>query len=185
MASARVIGRPQLDFFQIRDSLVNKYGTKGSNDENIFSECLGNYRLHFKRANEEEARKAVMKIRPCVGIFVLDATKWGNFSAFFHKNPKGILTKEIIDEQHYFPKSTAGGHSVVLTHISKDYLMFLNSWGKDFGDNGYFRVKNAKVLGALFYDIFWYISDLNSEEINYFNKYMENLKKDINDYVFN
>ena len=138
MASARVIGRPQLDFFQIRDSLVNKYGTKGANDEKVFSECLGNYRLHFKRANEEEARKAVMKIRPWVGIFVLDATKRGNFSAFLHKNPKGILTKEIIDEQHYYQKSTPGGHVVVLTHTSKDYLMFLNSWGKDFGDKRLF-----------------------------------------------
>ena len=121
-----------------------------------------------------------MKTRPCIATFFLDATQWGNFSSFYEANPKGILTKEIVEAKKEYPNSTPGGHAVVLTHISKNYLKFLNSWGTKFADNGYFKVKNANVLGNInFYDIFWDTSDLNKVEIETFNQYMIILKKGI------
>ena len=128
-----------------------------------------------------------MLTRPIITGFVLTGKQWGNFSKFFRKNPKGILTKEILNENNYYPNAEDGGHGVVLTHISKDYLKFLNSWGTGFGDNGYFKIKNIEVFAPnyWFYDVFWYISDLNNEEITYFNNYMKNLREDINNYVFN
>ena len=36
----------------------------------------------------------------------------GNFSSFYKNNPKGILTKEILNEQKEYPNSTPGGHAV-------------------------------------------------------------------------
>ena len=68
--------------------------------------------------------------------------------------------------------------------ISGIYLTFLNSWGNTWADKGYFKVKSADVLGATFYDVFWYISDLTNEEINSFNEHMEKLKNEINDNLF-
>lgn len=180
LASSRVLGRPELSFFKIRDILINKYGKKGANTSQVLTEILGDYRLHFKKVNEEEARKAVMKTRPCIATFNLNATQWGNFSSFYAANPKGILTKEIVEAKKEYSNSTPGGHAVVLTHISKNYLKFLNSWGTGFADNGYFKVKNANVLGNInFYDIFWDTPDLNKEEIETFNQYMITLKKGI------
>ena len=35
---------------------------------------------------------------------------------------------------------------MVLTSIEKNGLKFLNSWGKSFGDKGYFRIENEDVL---------------------------------------
>ena len=178
LASSRVLGRPELSFFQIRNILINKYGEEGANTSQVLTEILRDYRLHFKKVNEEEARKAVMKTRPCIATFYLNATQWGNFSSFYEINPKGILTREIVEAKKEHPNSTPGGHAVVLTHISKNYLKFLNSWGTGFADNGYFKVKNSKVLGNInFYDIFWYTSDLNKEDIETFNQYMIALKK--------
>ena len=184
LASARVLGRPKLDFFELRNKLINKYGKDGAATEMVLKEVLGEYRLHYKSVNEEEARKAIMKTRPCIARFGLDAKQWGNFTMFFEHNPKGILTKEILNQDNFYSWSTPGRHAVVLTHISKDYLKFLNSWGTDFADNGYFRIKSADVIDPEFFYIFWYVSDLNNEEINYFNNYMQNLIKDVDDYIF-
>ena len=57
-----------------------------------------------------------------------------------------------------------------MVEIEENCLKFLNSWGKDFGDNGYFRIENENVLDKIkFMDIFWYESDLSQEEINKYN----------------
>ena len=58
-------------------------------------------------------------------------------------------------------------------------MKFLNSWGKNFGDKGYFRIENEKVLDDIqFMDIFWYESDLTDEEINnYNNNYLTFIKQ--------
>ena len=125
-----------------------------------------------------------MKTRPCVARFYLTGQQWGNFSKFYKNNKNGILTSEILNENNYYPDERNGGHSVVLTHISKDYLTFLNSWGKNWGDNGFFKVKNSDVLKMKFCDIFWYISDLSQEEIDSYNNYMQKLKADIDNFIY-
>ena len=45
-------------------------------------------------------------------------------------------------------------------------------------------MKNASVLGMSFCDIFWYISDLSQNEIDSYNKYIQNLKKEIDNIVY-
>lgn len=44
-------------------------------------------------------------------------------------------------------------------------LTFLNSWGKDFADRGYFRVEDKDVLNETqFFDIYWTENDLTDGE---------------------
>ena len=49
-----------------------------------------------------------MKTRPCVAKFHLSGQQWGNFSKFYRNNPTGILTKEILNENNYYPNEEAG-----------------------------------------------------------------------------
>ena len=185
LSSAKVIGRPKLDFFDIRQKIIDKYDKgEGGDTFGILNEYLVNYRLHHKIVKEDEARKAIMETRPCVAKFRLTERQWENFENFYEQNPKGILTKEIINKPNNYSDEDGGGHAVVLTHISKDYLKFLNSWGCNWGDNGYFKIKDAEVLGVEFADIYWETSDLTSDEITYYNNYMNNLTKKINDSLF-
>ena len=136
--------------------------------------------------NDIGARKAIMKTRLCVATFRLNKRQMAKFYYFFVKNPKGILTnKKILNEPNGFPIGKINGNAIVLTHISKSYSKFLNSWGTEWGNNGYFRVKSVDVLGIEFADIYWDKSDLSSDEINSYNKYMNNLKKKIVNSVYN
>ena len=123
-----------------------------------------------------------MKGRECLSRFYLNAKKWHNFREFFSKNPKGILTKKIIeqpiDENIKLNELDAGGHAVVLISIEENCLVFLNSWGPSFGDKGYFRIENEDVLDNMkFMDVFWYLSDLTKEERDYYDKYHLNFIK--------
>jgi C1A family cysteine protease len=43
-------------------------------------------------------------------------------------------------------------------------LRLLNSWGTNWADGGFFRVKDAKVLGLEFIDVFWNLEDLTDAE---------------------
>ena len=140
---------------------------------------INKFNLRCKEVNSEEARIAVMKGRPCLSTFKLDEKEWYNFKQFFKENPKGILTKKILEKPNNEPiNSNKTGHVVVLTSIEENNLVFLNSWGPSFGDKGYFRIENENVLDSMkFMDVFFLKSDLKKEEIDYYEKYHLNFIK--------
>lgn len=185
LSSSRVYGRKKLIFEELRKELIDKYGVNGANTFEILtnSNFLKKYKLHSKEVNENDARRAIIRSRPCVAKFHLEGYQWGNFSKFFRENPKGILTKSIINQKNFYINEEAGGHAVVLVKISKNYLTLLNSWGSNWADNGYFKIENADVLNMKFCDIFWYISDLTQDEINAYNDYMKKMKDDIKNLI--
>ena len=76
-----------------------------------------------------------------------------------------------------------GGHAVVLIRCHPNCLVFMNSWGQNFGDGGFFRVRDEKVLhNMVFFDIYWEEEDLTSSEKRAFeskgvDEWKEYLKK--------
>lgn len=67
-------------------------------------------------------------------------------------------------------KRVFSGHAVVLWKVEKDHLVFMNSWGENFADKGFFRVENAMTLGTYhktyFYDVYWTQDMLTTDEIS-------------------
>ena len=56
----------------------------------------------------------------------------------------------------------------------------MNSWGQDFGDGGFFRVKNAQVLPDMrFFDVYWNECDLQPSEIEAFKQEGTDVAKEI------
>ena len=185
LASARVYTRKPLEFLDVRNKLENKYGKNGIDLYKALNESLGQYKLKYKPIDEEkEARKAIIETRPCLAVFQLTSMQKENFKEFFQTNPKGILTKEILNKPRNSINNEKFSHSVVLTHISKNYLKFLNSWGTDWGDNGYFKVENANVLNCEFIDIYWELDDLDKNEKDNYIKYLQELRLDVNKKLF-
>ena len=54
---------------------------------------------------------------------------------------------------------------MVLVKCNPDSLMFMNSWGQSFADEGFFQVKDQTVLNDMkFYDVYWTLDDLTENE---------------------
>ena len=71
------------------------------------------------------------------------------------------------------------GHAVVLMRCEPNCLMFMNSWGQSWGDRGFFRIKNAKVLDMEFFDVYWRDDDLLPIEKEAFKQKGTDIAKEI------
>ncbi|CAG2223268.1 unnamed protein product [Mytilus edulis] len=115
--------------------------------------------------------KAIAAKRPVVATFRLTDPEWYQFSKFFKKKPTSILTKAEIDLSKRDPSATLIGHAVVLTSFNSECFRFMNSWGDNWADMGFFKVQNSKVLDFKFIDVFWTLNDLSKREIDYFKEH--------------
>jgi hypothetical protein len=164
MALSRIVGRKVPPFEMIRDELKRQYGTDGAITRDVLTQRLPGYKLHFNEVDEQGARRAILGQRPCVARFRLDGLEWAQFKEFYRRTPNQILSRTAMNALHVPPEAVGGGHAVVLVRCSPKCLTFLNSWGTAWGDNGFFRVKNAAVLQIQFFDVHWALDDLTQTE---------------------
>lgn len=60
---------------------------------------------------------------------------------------------------------------MVLIGCDPNCLTFINSWGQEFADGGFFRVKDQSVLNdTKFYDVYWTLNDLKQSEIETYKR---------------
>jgi len=89
----------------------------------------------------------------------------------------------LLNNQFYTDpkrKPDPGGHVVVLMRCEPNCLMFMNSWGDEWGDRGFFRIKNAEVLPKMrFFDVYWEEYDLLPSEIQAFKQEGTDVAKNI------
>lgn len=129
------------------------------------------YGLHYKRVDEKGARQALVNRRPVLSGFNLSEAQWETFANHFaSESPKRTTALTLDDmKEGYDDDMDESGHAVVLTGCDPHSLTFLNSWGKEWGDGGSFKVESSEVLGSKqspemeFYDIFWYEHELTEE----------------------
>ena len=188
MSLCRIYGRIPPKFEDIKNDLINIYGKDGASTKNVLEKELPKYKLHYKEVNEQEAKEAILKGRPCIFTFHLDKIGWAKFSKFYRENKGGKLTKEIFDNINNYGNDTPGGHAVVFVRFGSNYLEFINSWGKDWNNGGFFRVGDLKFFQEIhFYDVFWYITDLTEQDIkNWESRNQEVVKEGLSNHnIFN
>ena len=191
LASKRVDGRAELDFNEIKNKIILNYGEKeggGYVDKILMNtKLLSEYRLRCKKITINDSIDILLKPnpRPILATFQLSGKEWNSVCNFFKIYPKGILKKEDLIN-YYNPdlESQSGGHAVIIMGCYTAYCQngpfyyfnIVNSWGKSWGDKGYF---NAAIDATKFtlYDVYWTESDLSiSERMHYLNKYPEEFK---------
>ena len=152
------------DFKELKDEIIG-HGEGSDVIKTVLEKMCNKYRLRYKQVDLKGAMEAVASSRPVIAAFWLTLDEWGRFYEFFETNRKGILTKKKINITARPPSNPyRPGHAVVLTSFNGEHLRLLNSMGPHWGDNGFFKVQNADVLGFKFYDVYWEIEDLNEKE---------------------
>ena len=191
LSISRIYGRKLEKFENILSYILKSENAKktdkkhGRNTFEVALKVLNKYKLKGKEVNSKEARIAIMEGRPCLARFELNEYEWENFENFFEKNPKGILSKNDLEPHNEFKNDDNNyGHAVVLITIEENSLLFLNTWGQNFGDNGYFRIDDENVLHELkFMDIFWEENDLTTKEEEYYNNNFLNYIRKTNTFL--
>lgn len=197
LAMSRIIGRVASatdstqsypTFETVRDSIILRDANgdyTGTSSQEALERMAAKYRLHYNEVDENGARQALLKGRPVVARFHLNAEDWKIFRAFFTDKdtrtpletlPVGSMKlRHCTCENKSMCQCGGGGHAVVLVRCSKDSLTFLNSWGDTWADRGMFKIANSNCLGSMkFYDVFWRTDDLFPIEIaNYERKKRE------------
>ena len=181
MAMRRILGREGRypDFHELREEMIKEYGKKGAYIEKVLPKMCKKYRLQSKEVSSNEAMVAVVQKRPVVETYALTDDEWKIFKNFSFKNclkkknPVGILTQKELDlnQRPTNPAPKRKGHAVVLTSYNSNCLIFMNSWGQNWGDNGFFRVQNAEVLQMKFFDVYWTLNDLSEQEKEYYHQH--------------
>lgn len=176
LSQSRIIGRKVEPFLQIREKLLNQFGKNGNNPVKVMKEVLPKYKLHFNKISVNDTLSVIKKGRVCVSSFWLSSIQWYNFDNFFN-NPinktRAITSKELNREltniELKSPLPESGSHAVVLVNVSKNEFTFMNSWGANWGDHGFFRVEKS-AFDIIFYDIFWYENELTDEDKKIWNE---------------
>ena len=158
------------DFEELKDEMIGKFGKEARGIKLVLEKMCNKYHLRYKQVDLKAAMEAVASSRPVIAAFWLTLDEWGRFYEFFETNRKGILTKQKINITARPSNPYRPGHAVVLTSFNGEHLRLLNSKGPHWGDNGFFKVQNADVLGFTFYDVYWEIEDLNEKEKTFFKE---------------
>ncbi|RSL57042.1 hypothetical protein CEP53_006599 [Fusarium sp. AF-6] len=185
MALLRIVGReggcPGID--EIREWILHQdnfpHNNKGRNARKVLEAIPARYRpLRFQRVDEDGARQAVLRRRPVLATFHLSKKGWVTFAKHFKNDEtrtKVLTYGEMAPSRCLKPDKA--GHAVVMTGCDPFSLTFLNSWGRDWGNNGSFSIENSSVLELDgpeklrmdFYDVYWLESELTDNEREAYN----------------
>ena len=190
-------GESSETFEEIKNNLVNIYGRKSSFTKKVLEQQSKKYKYRIKEVDEKGARQAINNYHICVARFSLTRIEMSKFTRFFNEiNKTGILTKKLLEttppynSEKNLPKEKQEElkhHSIVLISAKNGYLRFLNSWGENFGDHGFFSIENSEVLRDMeFYEVYIDENDLTQKEKNKHENFEKELSvkyfKDLDNY---
>ncbi|KAE8155274.1 hypothetical protein BDV25DRAFT_146415 [Aspergillus avenaceus] len=143
----------------------------GQTIENVLKKISEWYHpFQARQVDVEKARQAVLQRRPVIATFCLSRSGWRTFRNFF-KDPK--TRDKVLTSAHMAPHrktDATSWHVVVMTDCGRQSMTFLNSWGKNWGDNGSFSIEDHTVLGVdsrpemRYYEIFWLEGALSEDQ---------------------
>ena len=188
MANARKYGRPLEKFEEVYKNIITPLGKTGKTNkemEKIMKDILPEYGLKFEKIDENNLKDYLKRGIKCLATFDLKKKEWENFCSYFKgysfNSKDKILTKEILEKpiHNIENENKLEGHSVILVDIDDkedDIYMFVNSWGKNWGNEGKFKAKKECLKNLVFYAVYFEISLLKEEEQKSWDKLKDNIK---------
>lgn len=179
LAMSRIGGRDGgvPNFSTIWEELIEAFDKKPTLTEDVLNEKAKKYRLQYKKVNETQARQAINARHALVATFGLTKRQWDAFKAYYRDNPKGILQADDLQEAS--PGAQKNRHAVVFMRCDAESLTLMNSWGTEFANGGFFKVKDQSVLNLTFYDVFWEPDSLSETEKAAYRSRCRNLAQEL------
>ena len=193
LANARKYGRKLENFDKIYTSIIKEYSRLGKTDdekETIMKDILPNFGLSYERFDDENILKNYIKKGiKCLVSFFYNKKEWDNFTNYYNDNSINqedkVFTLDILNKpnnKHFEEPNERSGHAVILSDIDEDdnYIL-INSWGKDWGNNGTFKMKKECLKDGIFFAIYYTIDLLTEEEKESWNKLKIKIKNLLNE----
>ena len=184
LSMRRIVGRDEIDFEELKNSLIKDFGSKEQNVTEVLRKILPKYNdqitnelykkfscLQFTEIFDENQ---INLFNPYGSYllyllsFYLAGEKWHDFSIFCcnPNNYKKFLKAEdlCITKQDDKYRTDDGGHCVLLIGADMASFTCLNSWGKHWGNNGIFTISRNSIPNLVFHCIFFLESDLTDDD---------------------
>ena len=124
------------------------------------------YRLRVENIETKDALNPWFSKQVVIGYFKWTVPEHENFLKFFQNCPTGVLRRE----DYAATGEPDDGHAVILANFDSNHLRFMNSWGADWADGGFFKIQNAEVLKMQFMRVYLDKNDLTDSEESYYKK---------------
>jgi hypothetical protein len=166
-AESRIFGRRVEEHNAMVKRIIDQHGSNGGNETIVFEEECPPRKLRYKSLNIQGAEEGIRIGRPVYMAFLLTHEQWQQFLSFFTINPNGVLTSDIISPASWRSSLfDSEGHAVVIVGQEADSWKIKNSWGSNWAEGGFFKVKKDALAGytTRYYDVFFYESDLTEAD---------------------
>ncbi|CAK0893715.1 unnamed protein product [Prorocentrum cordatum] len=165
-AESRIIGRRVCPHSSMVDEIVKVHGSSGGDPERVLRLLCPGKCLRFRKLDVEGMLECIKNDRPVLWSFWLCDAEWDEFSAFFRRSPRGVLSRLFKSELRV--GSSRIGHACVIESCQGRDLQCKNSWGSNFAADGRFHVDVALVsspmLASTFIDVYYLEADLRDED---------------------
>jgi hypothetical protein len=142
-AAEKLIRTPE-DKSQMLARIVRRFGIDGGDSEEVLKVECPRKGLKYHWVNQQGVVNAINHNLPVLTSFAMTKKGWNAFFEFFQKFPKGVWTtmpdmRGPID----------GAHAVQIVGKTPRHWKLKNSWGDNWGDNGYFRISKDVYDGIV------------------------------------
>eukprot|EP00438_Fugacium_kawagutii_P026654 Skav225335 [mRNA] locus=scaffold748:311374:313047:- [translate_table: standard] len=168
---ARIFTRTVELHDDIVDEIVTRWGTTDVDMNAVLQDACGRRGIHYWCLTMREAAREVSRRggREILATFSLDASAWNRFAQFFTDHPGSVLGRDDLQNDASLPQQAATVLICEVWHLSRQACWGVrDAWASS--ESPQMLYVSTDAIDFVFYDMYFYLSDLSSDEIRLFEQ---------------